>query len=164
VSAALSRRVVLLWLAMTLLDIVAGAGSARADSDGGGGGSGSGGSGSGSGSGGVGGDGGGDNSGKGGGDDGGGDDGGDDNGGGHGRGRGRDHKRAQDAVKSGKSRPLPEILSSVSSQYPGKVIDVRLNRRSNGLVYDVKVITPAGQLIRVRVDAASGAIVDVKGI
>ncbi len=160
-SVLLSRRAVLLWLVATLIGAVAGSGSARADGGSGGGGSGSGGGGGGDG------DGGGDHSGKGGGgDDGGGDDGGgDDGGGGKGHGRGqRDHKRAQDAVKNGKSRPLPEILSTVSSQYPGKVIDVRLNKRSNGLMYDVKVITPAGKIIKVRVDAASGSIVGVKGI
>ena len=74
------------------------------------------------------------------------------------------HKQNGDAVKNGESRPLPDILRAVSSRYPGKVIDVRLNRRSNSLMYDVKVITQAGKLIRVRVDAASGTIVGVKGI
>ena len=67
-------------------------------------------------------------------------------------------------IKSGSARPLPEILSVVSRQYPGKVIDVSLNRRSNVLMYDVKLITPEGKIIRVRVDAESAVILGIKGI
>ncbi|MEZ5925972.1 MAG: hypothetical protein R3D57_16500 [Hyphomicrobiaceae bacterium] len=151
----MSRRALLLRFALVLAAGAAGAASARADGgEGGGGSSGKGG---------------GDNSGHGGGDDGGGDksgkgdDGDGDKGRGRGRGRTRDYKRAQKAVKSGKSRPLPEILGSVASQYPGKVVDVRVSRYTSALMYDVKVITPAGKLIRVRVAAETGAIVNVKG-
>ena len=39
-----------------------------------------------------------------------------------------------------------------------------LNRRSNVLMYDVKLITPEGKIIRVRVDAESAVILGIKGI
>jgi hypothetical protein len=149
-----SRRALLLWLMATLLGLASVGGSTPASSDSGSGGGGSSGNGGGGGNSGKGG---GDDSGKGGDNDGGGDD--DDE-----RYGSRDYQRAKDAVRNGESRPLPEILDNVSILYPGKVVDVRLNRRKNGLMYDVKVITLAGKLIRVRVDAASGAIVGVRGI
>lgn len=165
----LSRRQALLALACALLGLAGLSDGAFAKNGGGGGSGGGGSSGGGSGSSGKGGDGGGDDGGgdNGGGDDGGGDDGGGDDGGGNdnsGKGNHRDQKRAKDALKNGKARPLPEILQAVSGQYPGKVIDVRLNRRSDVLMYDVKLITPEGKLIRVRVNAASGTIVGIKGI
>jgi hypothetical protein len=157
----LSRRALLLWLMAALLGPASVGGSTPASSDSGSGGGGSSGNGGGGGNSGKGG---GDDSGKGGGDDsgkGGDNDGGDDD---DERYDSRDYQRAKDAVRNGESRPLPEILGNVSILYPGKVVDVRLNRRKNGLMYDVKVITLAGKLIRVRVDAASGAIVGVRGI
>lgn len=162
VPLLLDRRIALLAIAGVLVGLAGAPDHALAK---GGGGSGSGG---GSGGGGGGDSGGGD---SGGGSDGGGDDGGgggDNSGSGHGGGKGKgkhgDQKRAKDAVKNGSARPLPEILNAVSSQYPGKVIDVRLNRRSDALMYDVKVITLEGKLIHVRVDAASARIVSIKGI
>jgi uncharacterized membrane protein YkoI len=96
-------------------------------------------------------------------------DGKDKDGGGKGRGRGRgrgrgkhaDQAKARKASKSGKSKPISEIIGNVKAQYPGNVIGVKLN--SGSWSYDVRIIDAGGRLLKVRVDAATGSILGVSG-
>lgn len=74
-----------------------------------------------------------------------------------------DQDAARDAAGAGQIRPLPEILSTVSREVPGKVIDVQLNKKSKPWTYRIKVRTEKGNVVSVIVDAASGRIKSVKG-
>jgi hypothetical protein len=127
-----------------------------------------------------GGDGGGSDDGGGGSDDGGGgsDDGGggsdDDSGGDHNDNSGsdRDDDRDEDddddrirsAVKSGKAEPLRKILATVRKKYKGKVVRIRLSGKGNKMVYRIRMIEADDRLIEVRVNAASGRIIEVAGV
>jgi uncharacterized membrane protein YkoI len=54
----------------------------------------------------------------------------------------------------------------VQSEYPGKIVDVRLlvpKRRGINYLYDVRVLTDAGKLLSVKIDAKNARIIDVKG-
>ena len=76
------------------------------------------------------------------------------------------HDQARDALRSGNIVSLSVIRKAVSSQYPGRIVDVRLlvpKREGINYLYDVRVLTESGKLLSVKVDAKSAKVIDVKG-
>ncbi len=62
--------------------------------------------------------------------------------------------------------PLSVIRKEVLSKYPGRIVDVQLlvpKREGINYLYDVRVLTEAGKLLSVKIDAKSAKIVDVRG-
>ncbi|HEY7607656.1 MAG TPA: PepSY domain-containing protein [Alphaproteobacteria bacterium] len=74
-----------------------------------------------------------------------------------------DHDRARRALERGEVLPLERILAAVRAQVPGEVVGVELEREHGAWVYEVRVIDPSGRRLDVRVDAAKGAILKIKG-
>jgi uncharacterized membrane protein YkoI len=74
--------------------------------------------------------------------------------------------RARSAVQQGQIKSLDVILSSVRQQVPGRVVGVNL-RGGNGsqrpYVYDVRVLSPQGNIKAVEVDARTAQILSVRG-
>lgn len=75
------------------------------------------------------------------------------------------HAGEQDAVRravaSGQYKPLTEILAWVSAHYPGRVLDVELERDREGrAVYEIKLVDRDGRRHELHVDAVSGEAVD----
>lgn len=76
------------------------------------------------------------------------------------------HDQARDAVRSGNILSLSIIRKAVQSEYPGKIVDVRLlvpKREGINYLYDVRVLTETGKLLSVKIDAKNAQIIDVKG-
>lgn len=76
------------------------------------------------------------------------------------------HDRLPEDLKSGEIKPLTEIRKAVRSQYPGRIVDVRMlipKREGINILYDVRVLTQSGKVLSVKVDAKSAQIIDVKG-
>lgn len=67
------------------------------------------------------------------------------------------------AKDSGTIRPLPEILAIVRKEVPGRIVDVQLNKKRVPWRYRIKVLTEAGNVVKVTVDAESGKILKIKG-
>ena len=143
----LSRRHLLLQL-LTGVCLVACSGLAQAESGSGSTGSGGGNSGSGS-----------DNSGHGNNNDD--DDGKDDD---DDDGKDDDQDEVREAVKRGEATALRDILAKVKKKYAGEIVHVGLRKRSNRLVYTIKLIDRTGMLMLVRVDASNGTILGEQGI
>lgn len=74
-----------------------------------------------------------------------------------------DHNRASRAVEQGRALPLDKILKLVGARLGGEMIGLKLKSKNGRLVYKLKVVTPAGQLREVSVDATTGEIVGSKG-
>lgn len=86
----------------------------------------------------------------------------------------KDHDYARQAVDAGEVLPLRTILDRVERSHPGQVIDVGLEReprpesdrnggrttRRDRWVYKLKILRPGGALLKLRVDARTGAILD----
>lgn len=140
----LSRRQLLLQL-LTGVCLVACSGLAQAESGSGSDRSGGGNSGSGSG-----------NSGPGNNND---DDGDDDD-----DGKDDDQDEVREAVRRGEATALRDILAKVKKKYAGEIVHVGLRKRSNRLVYTIKLIDRTGMLMLVRVDARNGTIIGEQGI
>ena len=152
----MSRRSAILAVAAIVAATLVAAAPAFADSGkgGGGGSSGSGSSGSG-------------NSGSGSGDSGsggnGGDDGGDDAGN-SGKGGGDSGKsNARDAIRRGEALPVNRIIASARQAHPGEVLALNLRKSGSSLVYDVKLLDKAGNVVVVRVDARTAVALTVRG-
>jgi uncharacterized membrane protein YkoI len=69
-----------------------------------------------------------------------------------------DHERARRAVEAGQARPLAEILAEVADKLGGKVVGVEFEREYGRYVYEFKIVTPAGRLREVYVDAMSAEV------
>lgn len=147
----LSRRHLLFQL-LCGVSLVACSGLAQAESGSGSNGSGGGNSGSGGGNSGSGSD----NSGSGNNND---DDSGDD-----GDGKDDDRDEVREAVKRGEATALRDILAKVKKKYDGEIVHVGIKKRSNRLVYSIKLIDRTGMLMLVRVDARNGTIIGEQGI
>jgi len=74
------------------------------------------------------------------------------------RGSRHDHERARRARAARLARTPPDILAEVRSRLGGEVIDGEFEREDGAYVYELKVITPAGQLREIEVDALTAEI------
>ena len=64
---------------------------------------------------------------------------------------------AREAFRRGEVLPITRILAVVAQRVPGEVVEVKLETRRT-LHYQVKVLTQAGVVREVHVDARSGTI------
>lgn len=69
-----------------------------------------------------------------------------------------DHDRAMEALRQGRVRPLAEILAEVEHDLGGQVVGVEFDDEEGVYVYAFRVVTSAGRLREVYVDATSGQI------
>lgn len=71
-----------------------------------------------------------------------------------------DADRARRALERGEVRPLAEILAALERRVEGEVVGVEFEREDGRHVYEFEVITPAGRMVEIYVDAATGAILE----
>ena len=85
-----------------------------------------------------------------------------------------DHERARIAVESGAIVPLSNILEKVESLYEGSIIEVELENEEykrkgkkedsiSGYIYEIKLLTPQGNLLKLKLDARTAELIKVKG-
>lgn len=74
--------------------------------------------------------------------------------------RDHDHDRARAALERGEIRPLHVILPGVEDRFDARLLEVELEREEGRLVYEMELITPAGRIVEVLVDAASGDVLE----
>ena len=72
-----------------------------------------------------------------------------------------DSDRARNGVSSGAILPLAAILSGVENHFGARMINAELHRKSGRLIYALELITPAGRVLDVQVDAATARILRV---
>jgi len=79
---------------------------------------------------------------------------------------GEDHDRARQALEAGEILPLRTILERVEREHPGQIMEVELERREEqGQVrwhYEIKQLRAGGALIKLRIDARDGTLLDIK--
>ncbi|NMG75268.1 hypothetical protein GPA25_10920 [Aromatoleum diolicum] len=74
-----------------------------------------------------------------------------------------DHDRARAALERGEVMPLRAILDRVERDYPGKVVEVELEREHERWIYEIKVLQSGGALRKLEVDGRDGTVLGVKG-
>jgi uncharacterized membrane protein YkoI len=74
-----------------------------------------------------------------------------------------DHDRARQALEAGEILPLRSILERVERDNPGQVMEVELERKPGGRwIYEIKLLRTGGALVKLRVDARDGSLLDSK--
>lgn len=73
-----------------------------------------------------------------------------------------DHIAAREALRRGEILPLARILAVAQRAEPGDVIEIELDRHRDSWRYKVKVLTPRGRVRKLRIDARTGAVLEVK--
>lgn len=73
-----------------------------------------------------------------------------------------DHDRARSAVEAGTALPLPALLEKLQRTHPGQVLELELERDDGRWIYEVKLLHNNGQLLKIKLDAATGALLEVK--
>lgn len=73
-----------------------------------------------------------------------------------------DHIAAREALARGEILPLTRILTIAQRAVPGDIIEIELDRHSSGWRYKVKVLTSSGRVRKMRIDARTGAVIEVK--
>jgi len=80
----------------------------------------------------------------------------------------KDQDRARAAMLRGEVEPLPKALIAVEKHFKGDVIEVELEEedkfaRGPTLVYEIKLLTPEGNVLKLKVHAKTLEILDVDG-
>lgn len=73
-------------------------------------------------------------------------------------GRDGDHDRARAAVQAGEVMPLPAVLERLKRSHPGQVLELELEREDGRWVYEFKLLAPDGGLLKLQLDARTGAV------
>jgi uncharacterized membrane protein YkoI len=73
-----------------------------------------------------------------------------------------DHERARAAVQAGEVLPLPQLLDKLRTSHPGQVLELELEREDGRWIYEVKLLQPNGQLLKMEVDAATAQVLTVR--
>lgn len=69
-----------------------------------------------------------------------------------------DQDRARAAVQAGQVLPLRTVLERIEREHPGQVLEVELEDEDGRWIYEVRLLQPAGRLVRLELDAASGEV------
>ncbi len=69
-----------------------------------------------------------------------------------------DHDRARHAVQAGQVLPLRTVLERLERDHPGQVLEVELEQDDGRWVYEVRLLQAGGRLVKLEIDAASGAV------
>jgi uncharacterized membrane protein YkoI len=77
--------------------------------------------------------------------------------------RQHDHDRARGARERGEVMALEEIMPAVHERFPGDLAQIEFERDNGYWIYEFKLIDSGGRLIDVKVNAKTGAVLDVGG-
>ncbi len=72
--------------------------------------------------------------------------------------REHDQDRVRRDVEQGRMVPLGEIVNRAETAFDGQVIEAELENDSGPPSYEVKLVTRAGQVLKLRYDARTGAL------
>ena len=73
-----------------------------------------------------------------------------------------DHERARAAVQAGEVLPLPLVLERLQRSHPGQVLELELERDKGLWIYEIRLMQADGQLLKVKVDAATARVLEVR--
>lgn len=73
----------------------------------------------------------------------------------------RDHDRARKAVEAGEIKPLREVLAEAEKAHNGQLVEAELESKDGKMVYELKLLTVEGRVLKVYYDARSGALLKV---
>lgn len=76
---------------------------------------------------------------------------------------GDDHDRARSALEEGRILPFKDILAKAESAFPGQLIEAELEDEDGAMVYEIKLLTKDGRVLKLLYDARTGELLKAKG-
>ncbi len=81
---------------------------------------------------------------------------------------GEDHEmtdgdKALDALRRGEVLPLEQVISKAGGHIAGEISGIELEKEHGIWVYEFKVISPRGQMVKVYIDGKTGSLIEKKG-
>ncbi len=73
-----------------------------------------------------------------------------------------DHDEALRAVEARQALPIARIMEIAVRAVPGEIIEIELDRDDGTLIYEVEVLSSAGRVRKVEIDARTGAVLDIE--
>lgn len=67
-----------------------------------------------------------------------------------------DHDRIRRAVQEGTILPLSAILDRAEQEHGGRMIEAELEAEHGRLVYEIKLLTTSGRVLKLHYDAGTG--------
>ncbi len=74
-----------------------------------------------------------------------------------------DHDQARQALQAGKVLPLRAVLDIVERDYPGQVMKVEFEEDDGIYLYEIRLLQPGGNLVKLKIDARDGSVLGIKG-
>lgn len=74
-----------------------------------------------------------------------------------------DHNRARQALQAGQVLPLGKVLERLEREHPGQVMEVELEQEEGRWIYEVKLLQPQGELVKLKLDARTAVLLPGKG-
>ncbi len=73
------------------------------------------------------------------------------------------HERARAALEAGEVVPLQEVLDAVNARFDGTLLEVELERSHGRWVYEIKLLTRPGSVVKLHYDARTKELLSAKG-
>ena len=73
-----------------------------------------------------------------------------------------DHAAVREALQRGEVLPLMKIIAIATKEVPGDVIEVELEDEREALLYEIKILTSTGRVREVKIDARTGAVLNIE--
>ncbi len=74
----------------------------------------------------------------------------------------REEDRARGALERGEILPLDQIIGRLREANSGEIAGVELEKEGGIWIYEFKIISPAGRMVKVRMDAKTGKQIEKK--
>jgi uncharacterized membrane protein YkoI len=73
-----------------------------------------------------------------------------------------DHLEARRLLESGEVMSLQSILDKYRTDYPGRVIEVELEKKHGKIIYEIEIVDDNGEVRELYIDARNGDLLRVK--
>lgn len=73
-----------------------------------------------------------------------------------------DHIRAKELLDGGNILSLEIILQKARDQYPGKILEIELEKKNNQLVYEIELLTTNGKVLELLFNAKTGHLISTE--
>ncbi|MGF1760799.1 hypothetical protein L4D76_23320 [Photobacterium sagamiensis] len=74
-----------------------------------------------------------------------------------------DHDEVMEAVQQGLIQPFSALQAKVNAQLNGRIIRVELEEDDDIWIYDLKLLDPHNNIVRVEYEARTLSIIEIKG-
>ncbi|HEY7840439.1 MAG TPA: PepSY domain-containing protein [Gammaproteobacteria bacterium] len=69
-------------------------------------------------------------------------------------------EQARSLTDSGAILPLEQILERTKQEFPGRVIEIELDKEDGRYVYELEIVDPEGRVWELEIDAATGELIE----